>query len=599
MTFELILVFIILIGALIIFILDIFPIDFVAFLIMALMLLLSPVIKVRPEEAISGFSNPATITVLAMFILSGGIDRTGMINRLARYLTRLAGKNEIRQLVIIMVTIGVISAFINNTAAVAILIPSIITLARVHKQAPSKLLIPLSFFSQLAGGITLIGTSTNILASELSAQSGYGGFKMFDFAPIGLLIFMTGALYFLLIGRKLLPDRRTTTEITADYDMRDYLSEVIVLPKSILIGKTVVESRLREQADIHVLEILRDGQKLPHPLADHPIQAQDILFVKANSRQLLKIRQIKGLAIEPATRFAAPDLKSDQRGVLEVVIGPNSTLIGGTLASTNFRHQYGCAVIAIRTHGTDGSMQIIQERLSEVALHFGDILLLRGASSALDQIKREVGFIVTEEIEAETLRTEKGPLAIAIVAGVVIVAAMGQPILMTALVGCVMMVLTGCLKMNELHEAIRWDVIFLLAGVIPLGLAMERTGGVEFLAQAIEQAATHISPLWVLSLFYLLTMFLTGLISNTATIVVMVPVGLATAEGLGLNPSAFVLTIMFAASTSFFTPVGYQTNMMIYGPGGYKFLDFTKVGLPLNILLAVTTPLYIYLLWGL
>jgi di/tricarboxylate transporter len=236
LTFEIALAFAILIGALVIFSLDLFPIDLVALAIMALILILGPILGVTPQEALSGFSNPATITVLAMFILSGGINRTGAINLLARTMARFAGDVELRQLITIMLVVGPISIFINNTAAVAILIPSVIALAHEHHRAPSKLLIPLSFFSQLAGVITLIGTSTNILASTLSAQSGYGPFGMFEFAKVGLLIFVTGALYLLLIGRKLLPERQTEPELTDSYQVKEYLTEVIVLPDSPLVA---------------------------------------------------------------------------------------------------------------------------------------------------------------------------------------------------------------------------------------------------------------------------------------------------------------------------------------------------------------------------
>jgi di/tricarboxylate transporter len=593
MTFEIALAFGILIVALIIFALELFPIDFVAFTIMGVILVLGPILNVSPEEAISGFSNPATITVLAMFILSAGVYQTGMINLLAQRMIRFAGSSELRQLITVKLVVGPISAFINNTAAVAILIPSVISLAREYRQAPSKLLIPLSFFSQLAGVVTLIGTSTNILASVLSAREGYGAFGMFEFAPIGLLVFVTGALYLLLIGRKLLPERRVEQEISESYLIKEYLSEVIVLEDSPLVGKRVVESRLREQFDIHVFEVRRNGQWLRHPLGERRLQAGDILFIKANSERLLKIKDIEGLAIESEIHLESEKLRSERRALMEVVIGPNSDLIGGNLESINFRYHYNCTVIAMQKQG-----EIIRDRLGKVRLNFGDTLLLRGAKTALEQIKREPGFIITEEVELEAFRTEKVPIVVAIVSGVVIAAALGQPILVTAIVGCVLMVLTGCLKVTELHEAVRLDVIFLLAGVIPLGLALERTGGAELLAGLAAEAADYVSPLILLGIFYLMAMILTELISNNATVVVMVPVAIATAETLNLDPKALILAIMFAASTSFSTPVGYQTNTMVFGPGGYKFLDFIRVGGPLNLLLAIVTPIYIYLVWG-
>ena len=592
-TFEMALAFGLLIAALVIFALDLFPIDFVAFGIMASILVLGSFLGVAPEEAISGFSNPATITVLAMFILSAGITRTGMINALAKHMVRLAGNSELRQLLTVLLAVGPISAVVNNTAAVAILIPSVINLAREYRRAPSKLLIPLSYFSQLAGIITLIGTSTNILASTLTARAGYGGFGMFEFASVGLLSFTVGALFILLIGRKLLPERRLSQDIAANYRIKSYLSEVIILPTSPLVNKTVIGSRLREQYDIHVFEVIRNEKRLAHPLGQKVLQSGDILFVKANSERLLNIKDIEGLAIEPEVRFDDQELRSDQRGLLEVVIGPNSDLIGNTLASSNFRSHYNCTVIAMRKQGA-----LIRDRLGEVRLNFGDTLLLRGAKFALEQIKREPGFIVTEELQLEAFRTEKIPIALAIVAGVVIFAALGQPILVTAIVGCVLMVVTGCLNVTELHEAVRLDVIFLLAGVIPLGLALERTGGAHLLADLAARSADYVPPLIVLFIFYLITTTLTELISNNAAVVVLVPVGIATAESLGLDPRAFVLAIMFAASNSFVTPVGYQTNTMIFGPGGYKFLDFARIGLPMNLLMAIASTCFVYFLWG-
>lgn len=594
MTLAMVLAFGLLLAALVVFALEIFPIDFVAFAVMGMVLLLGPLMGVAPEEAISGFSNPATITVLAMFILSGAISRTGVINILARRMIRFAGSSELRQLVTIMLVVGPISAFVNNTAAVAILIPPVISMAKRYRVSPSKLLIPLSYFSQLAGVVTLVGTSTNVLASALAVSEGYGPFGMFEFARVGLLTFFTGSLYLLFVGRKLLPDRRTEPEISETYHVKEYLTEVVILDDSPLVGKNLAEGRLRADFDIHVLEILRGGHKLGHPLSNNTLQADDILFVKANTNQLLSIKDVEGLALEPERRFSPQGLDTEKRGLMEVVIGPNSDLIGGTLAGTNFHRHYYCTVIAIRKHGA-----LIRERLGEVPLGFGDTLLLRGAVFALEQLKQEPGFIVTDELELKAFRTQKAPLVLAIVTGVVVGAAMGMPILVTAILGCVLMVLTGCLQVNELHESIRWDVIFLLAGVIPLGLALEKTGGAVLLANLAAQSAAYMSPLAVLIMFYAAASLLTGLISNNAAVVVMIPVAVATAEALGLNPRVFILAIMFAASTSFYTPVGYQTNTMVYGPGGYKFMDFVRVGVPLNLLLAAATPVFLYWVWGL
>ncbi len=594
MTLEILVVFALLSGVLVIFALELFPTDFVAFGIMALMLVIGPFLGVSSEAAISGFSNQATITVMAMFILSGALYRSGAVNLLARRVMRFAGSNEWWQLVLVMGISGIVSMFINNTAALAIFMPMVLTICKEHRRAPSKLLMPLSFAVQLGGVVTLIGTSTNVLASSLMEGAGLGGFGMFEFTAIGLLVFLTGLIYLLTLGRRLLPERHVEGEISKNYQLSDYLTDVIVLEHSHLVGKTLIESRLREQFDIDVLEIRRGGKRLGFLMSDQVLQAGDLLLVRAHREDLLKIKDQEGLAIESDPEQGNSKGTNNQ-DFLEVVIAPSSDLIGGTLETTGFRNRFNCTVIAMRKHG-----QVIRREMSKQRLAFGDTLLLQGEKKALNQIKRDSGFIVTEELQQEKFRNEKIPVALAIIAGVVLIAALEiAPILVTAVVGCVLMVLTGCLTVTELHESIRWDVIFLLAGVIPLGVALQVTGGAQFLADLVAQAAHLLPSFGVIWLFYVVAMLITAIISNNATVVVLLPVALATAETLGVDPKALALAIMFAASNDFSTPIGYQTNTMIYGPGGYKFLDFVRVGGPLNLILAVVTPLLIYLLWGL
>jgi len=594
MTIEIGVVYALLAATLIIFALDRYPIDFVALAILAVMLVIGPWFGLQLSEIVAGFSNPATITVMAMFILSGAITRTGMINWLASQLTVWGGGNELRQLTVMLLVVGIVSAFLNNTATVAILMPMVITMARSYRRSPSKMLIPLSYGAQLGGVVTLIGTSTNVLASSLAAERGYGSFSMFEFAGIGVPVFLTGLLYFLVIGRHLLPERRTANDEAASYELKEYLAEVRILEASPLVGKSLAESDVRKQLGIQVVDIVRSQEHLGIPSADQRLVTGDILLVEATPQQLAQLRKVKGLSIEPHFQRQAMGSHLDELELLEVVIAPGSELIGGTLVSTNFRHYYNCSVVAMRKHG-----QLVHERLSTVTLDFGDALLISGTVHMIQQLKRDPAFIVTEQAPLETFRTQKIPLALAIIIGVVGIAALGVPVLVTSVVGSVLMVLTGCLRVNELHEDIRWDVIFLLAGVLPLGLALERTGGAQLVADLAAQMAGGFPPLLVLMIFYGAAMVLTEFISNNATVVVLLPVAATTATALGLDPRAFILAIMFAASTSFMTPVGYQTNTMIYGPGGYKFLDFFRAGVLLNLLLTVLTPLYIYWLWGL
>lgn len=597
MTWQIAVVFLILVGSLVVFALDRYPIDFVAFSILALMLVVGPWLGLELKEVISGFSNTATITVMAMFVLSAAITRTGVINWLAGQLEEWAGSGERRQLVILLLVVGVVSAFLANTATVAILMPMIMTLARNSKRSPSKLLMPLSYGSQLGGVMTLIGTSTNILASSLAAERGYGPFGMFEFTAIGIFIYLTGVLYFMLIGYRLLPERGAGDGVMESFKLKEYLAELRIRPDSVLVGKSLEESGLRSRLDVQVLDVVRNEDHLGLPTAEEVLQAGDILLVQANNQQLLRAQELRGVQLEPEISinadWGANEQTAREAEMLEVVLAPSSDLIGGTLKSTNFGNRYNVMVIAMRKDG-----RVVLERLSSAQLEFGDELLLRGSRAALRQIKQDPNFIVGEQAPLEQFRSEKIPTALAIVAGVVILAGFGLPILVTAMVGCVLMVVTGCLKVNELHEAIRWDVIFLLAGVLPIGLALEKTGGAQLLADYAAAMSAHLPPLLVLILFYAVAMLLTEFISNNATVVILIPVCISAALTLGLDPRAFILAIMFAASTSFMTPVGYQTNTMIYGPGGYKFLDFLRVGAPLNLILLVMTPLYIYWLWG-
>lgn len=594
LTLEIGLAYGILVAAFIIFALDLFPIDFVAFAIMAVILVLHDTLNMSLQEAVSGFSNSATVTVMAVFILSAGIQRTGAINYIARRMVEWGGSEERRQILTIQGVTGPISMFINNTAAVAILIPAVIRMARETRRSPSKLLMPLSYISQLAGVVTLIGTSTNILASELTGQAGFGGFSMFDFSSIGLMIFATGAVYLVLVAPRLLPDRQSSQTPEGKYQVTEFLSEVLVPEGSEYDGMTLADASIRQEFGVQILEIIRGSQHIVSLRADTTIQAGDILVVSGSADELVAIRDDPRLQIEAQARLEHTDRLPEEIRLLEVVIGPNSDLIGGTLISTNFRNRYGTTVIAMRRDG-----RVIRQRLGLVRFEFGDTLLLQGPPAAIEQVKQERGFIVTEEPEIETFRTRKIPVALAIVAGVVFFAALGQPILVTAIAGAVLMVITGCLTVQELHESIRWDVIFLLAGMIPVGIALENTGGAELLADLAVDSAEYLPSIAVLYIFYATTTVLTELISNSASVVVMVPIGISTATSLGLDPKAFVLAIMFAASTSFTTPVGYQTNTMIYGPGGYRFTDFPKVGGPLNLILLAVTPFYIWLIWGL
>jgi di/tricarboxylate transporter len=497
--------------------------------------------------------------------------------------------------------VGPISAFINNTAVVAIFLPIVEDWCKKQKISPSKLLIPLSYATVLAGMITVVGTSTNILASGISAKLGYGEFSLFQFTALGVVTFLAGLIYLTIFAPKLLPDRKSSTGefLEDDYGSKVYLSEVIISPRSNLIGQTLSQSGLQRKFNFDVLELIRNKVHLSQPLADKVLNAGDILIVHSSREELLKIKDERGLEIFADVKFQKEDIESTittgEEKLAEVLILSNSRLIGTTLKDLKFRQRYNATVLAIRR----GS-ELLQGRLGKIPLKFGDLLLVQGPKQSFIGLQTTRELLVLEEKEIESLRQDKGIIALMITLLVIIIAAFDiQPILVTSLVGVVLMVITGCLKPGEVYGSIRWDIIFLLAGLIPLGTAMDNSGTTKWLADNLVAIGGNLSGFWILVFFYLITSVLTEILSNNAAVVLMIPVAVEVAKTLGLNPLAFMYAVTFAASNSYLTPIGYQTNTMVYAPGGYKFLDFTRLGAPLNLILTILTPVLIVLFYGL
>jgi di/tricarboxylate transporter len=588
----------VLILALIAFIFEWLPVDLTA-LVVAIALMMLGLVDLK--EGISGFSNSATITVMAMFILSAGITRTGAVQLFRDLLLQWGGKNPSRQIFVMGIIVGPITAFINNTAVVAIFLPIIEEWCKKQKVSVSKLLIPLSYVTVLGGMITLIGTSTNIVASSLAKDLGYRQFHLFEFTFLGIITFAIGLLYLTFIAPRLLPDRKKPNQdlISQEYGLKDYVTEVVIAPRSSLIGQTLRQSEIQRKFDISVLEIIHNGNHFAQPLADKILSAGDILLVTGSRDDLLKIRDQKGINILPAVQFQdeeiETELDSGEEKIAEVLILSNSRLIGTTLKDLRFRQRYNATVLAIRR-----GEELLRERLGRIPLRFGDLLLVQGPKQSFLGLQTTRELLVIEEKDAENLRSSKAIISIAIVVGVILVAAFNWlDILVAALAGVVLMVITGCLKPGEIYGAVRWDVIFLLAGLIPLGIAMENSGASQWLADRVLSVSNHLSGYWILLFFYLATSVITAILSNNAAVVLMMPIAAKVATALSLNPYAFIFAVTFAASNSYLTPIGYQTNTMVYGPGGYKFLDFTRVGLPLNIILTILTPLLIIWLYGL
>ena len=586
------------IAALVCFITEILPVDITALCVAVILIVLG---LVTPDEGIAGFGNSATITVMAMFILSAGITRTGVVQIFRDLLIEWGGKSISRQILVMGLLVGPISGFINNTAVVAIFLPIIEEWCKKRDVSPSKLLMPLSFVTILGGMITVIGTSTNVLASGIAKDLGYEEFSLFQFTSLGIITFFVGLAYLAFIAPRLLPNRkdRNRDRVSEDYGLEDYVTEVIVKPSSKLIGKTLRSAQLRRDFQVDVLEIIRHKERLPQPVAERIVCADDILMMRGKTEDVLKIRSEQDLDLLPEVKFNSQNLETELSsagvGVAEVLILSNSRLIGTTLKDIKFRQRYNLTVLAIRR-----GEELIRDRLSRERLRFGDLMLVRGAKQSLLGLQTTRELLVIEQKEPSAIRRNKAGIAIAIILGVILLAAFNVvPILVSALIGVVLMIITGCLQPGELYAAVRWDVIFLLAGLIPLGTAMENSGATEWLADNLLAVGGNLNGYWILLFFFVITSLLTEILSNNASVVLLIPIAVKVAESLDLNPVAMMFAVTFAASNSFMTPIGYQTNTMVYSPGGYKFGDFFRVGAPLNLIMAIVTPLLIIWLYGL
>lgn len=588
MSWELIAVFGVLAGAVALFVSEKLPVDLVAMMVLASLLLLG---LVTPEEGISGFANPATVTVAAMFVLTAGLQKTGATAALGRLLVRFS-RNRPLALLAVMALAAVASAFVNNTAAVAVFIPLVLAVAARRKMAASGLLIPLSYAAQFGGVCTLVGTSTNLLVSSISERAGHGAFSMFEFGRLGVVLSIAGALYFLLFSRWLLPERAAVS-LPEAYHLGEYITELRVGEGSKYAGKSLRESRLGEEHDVTVLRLLHGERKTWAPL-DQPLAAGDVLLVRGRIRELMALKGTAGLELVPEFELGLEALESDDLRLVQALVAPRSRLIGRTLKELDFRGRFRALVLAILRRGHH-----LEQKLNSVRLELGDALLLQAPRAEIERLRADESFIVLDEVTEGTERRRRAPLAIAILGAAVAVAALGvAPILVTAVAGSIALVLTRCLTLDEAYAAIDWKVIFLLAGVLPLGIAMERTGAARLIADDALGWAGELGPVALLAILYLLTATLTELMSNNATAVLLAPIAISTAEQQGIDPRPLLMAVTFAASTSFSTPVGYQTNAMVYNPGGYRYADFLRAGVPLNLVFWILSVLLIPRIWS-
>ncbi len=602
---DMLVVFAVIAVAVFLFVTQPIPLDITALLVVVALVVLEPWTTITANEGIAGFSSSATITVLMMFVLSDGIRQTGAVQLLGERLASFAGTNPRRQLGSMIGVSGLSAGFINNTPVVALMIPVATELAERTGTSPSRLLIPLSFASMMGGMLTLIGTSTNILASDIIARPEYLGrpFSMFEFTVLGALVLVTGSVYLLFASPYLLPERiKARTELVDEFEVTSYLSEVTVPEDSPLIDRTVQEALSTVDVDLDAVTLVRGDDTFGEAIDEKSLQEDDVLLVRTAREGVLDVASIEGFQHVTPAAVSDADIetepvqedRSTPQVLAEVIITPDGKLVDETLATANFRQQYNATVLAIRR-----GAEIVHTRMDQRPLRGGDTLLVQASPQALDQLGRDRNVIVASEYSRPTYRRSKLPLALAIIAGVVGIAALEiYPILITSIAGAVAMVVTGILDPREVYDAVDWSVIFLLAGLIPLGVAMERTGAAAFLAGNAVMGVTGLHIAVILGLFYLFTALMTELLSNNASVVLMIPIAFDAATRLNADPYAFVLAVTFAASTPLLSPVGYQTNLMVYGPGGYEFTDFARLGAPLQLILAVVTTLGIIFIWG-
>jgi len=510
-----------------------------------------------------------------------------------------------------MLTVGTMSAFMNNIGACAVLFPAVMGIARQARVAPSKLLIPLSFGSLLGGLVTLIGTPPNLLASIALENHGYKGFQVFDFLPTGIPVLLVGILFMALIGRHLLPARTGSEAGIGDF-LRTYLTELVILPESPLIGRTLEESHLGAEFDVSVLGIIRKRPApagTPHegpgeapavrqirilsPLPHEVLREGDHLLVEAHVEKILDMRRTRGVQIKAEAKGRESTITSGDVGLQEVVISPQSWIVGRTLKEIDFRNRFHVIALGIYRHG-----EMLHDKLGRIAIKAGDVLLVQGSRESLRRLRDERHFLVLEELEVEGMRTDRAARAVGIMAVAVALAAFGVlHIAVAGTLGAVMMVLARCITMVEAYRAIDWRAVFLIAGVLPLAIAMEHTGTATWMADNVLHLLRPYGPLAVMGGFFLCTTVLTQVMSNAAAAVLLAPVGIAAAEAMGLSPYPFVMAVAISASTSFITPVAHPSNLLVYGPANYRFLDYVRVGGPLLVLIFALTLFMVPMVW--
>lgn len=549
-----------------------------------------------PEEAVAGFGSPALITLMGLFAISAGLFRSGGLDRLRALIGSDAVRSPKRMIAVMVAAVGPVSAFVPNTPIVASLLPVMEGWCQRRGVSPSKVLLPLSFATVLGGTLTLLGSSVNLLASEVSSKLGYGSFGLFSFTPIGIAVWLVGGAVMLLLADRLLPDRGSDDDnLIASLASSGYLTEVQIPLGSELIGQSLHASRLQRRFDVDVLELHRGSERFLPPLADRTLALSDRLLLRCSREDLLRLQQDHTVVLAPTSEEPiGPDRQNNQR-MVEVLLPAGSTLAGDCLRDLRFRQRYNLTVLALRRGNA-----VLRERLGRAQLREGDVLLLQGPKDAIRGLQANNDLVVLEQLEKDLPTVSRKRVALLIGGLVILLPSFNLiPLVASVLLGTVAMVASGCLRPGELQRAIRLDVILLLGSLACFSQALEKTGLAASLAQGLLLGLQNWPIYAALLVVFLFTTLLTEVMSNAATVAMLIPIAGQLAQGLDQPPMAFIYAVLFGASQSFLSPVGYQTNLMVFGPGRYRFLDIPRYGFPLTITMTVVVPFLICRWFGL
>ena len=551
-----------------------------------------------PQELFQVFGNEAVVTVACMFVLSSALERTGVIARMGALIDPYVGRNDLSVSLFLLPLVAVLSAFINNTPVVLVFMPMVMAIAARQNIRPSKLLIPLSFASIFGGCCTLIGTSTNILVSSTAERMGERPFEMFDLTLVGSILAVVGMVYLWTFGRKILPERETLSTILQTTQNRQFFTEAIVVPGSSLIGQRLSDSPIASLPKARIIEVIRGDELIGVALNEIVFEAGDRVRMSTVLSSVMELKDLSGLEIQQQDGLDGLEWVGTQKAALvECVVSPRSSMMGKTIARVDLRRAFGVLVLAVHRHGVN-----LREKLQSTVLQYGDTLLLEGTETAIKRLRESRDLIVLgEQPHLLPLKHKQWLAGLSIVFMVVASVFTSMPIGALALSAAIFVILSGCLDMDEAYKAIDWRVIFLICGMLGIGLALEKTSGVGWLAEnMIALFGYYQCPGFVIiSGIILLTSVLTTFLSNNAVAVIMTPIAIEVAQFFEMNPAPFMVAVAMGASACFASPVGYQTNALVYGAGGYVFRDFIRVGLPLNLLIWLTASIAIPSIWGL